>query len=88
MNTLGISSLVKYTGLIEKTAEKIFGWIPYAPLANITGQPSMTVPLHWSTDNLPVGTMFTARLNDEATLFKLASQLEKAQPWFARIPDL
>jgi amidase len=88
MNALGISSVVKYTGLIEKTAEKIFGWIPYAPLANMTGQPSMTVPLHWSQDNLPVGVMFTARMNDEAGLFRLAAQLEQAQPWFDRVPNL
>lgn len=75
MNALGISTVVKYTGLIEKTAGKIFSWIPYAPLANITGQPAMTMPLHTSADGLPVGVMFTARLNDEGTLFRLASQL-------------
>ena len=88
MNALGISTVVKYTGLIEKTAEKIFGWIPYAPLANITGQPSMTVPLYWSNDDLPIGVMFTGKLNDEATLFRLAAQLEKAKPWFNKIPAL
>jgi amidase len=86
MNALGISSVVKYTGLIEKTAEKIFGWIPYAPLANITGQPSMTVPLYWSDDKLPIGIMFTGRMNDEATLFRLAAQLEQARPWFDKVP--
>ena len=75
MNALGISSIVKYTGLIEKTAGKIFSWIPYAPLANVTGQPAMTMPLHTSADGLPVGVMFTARLNDEATLFRLAGQI-------------
>jgi amidase len=86
MNALGISSVVKYTGLIEKTAEKIFGWIPYAPLANITGQPSMTVPLYWSEDKLPIGVMFTGRMNDEATLFRLAAQLEQSRPWFDKVP--
>lgn len=86
MNALGISAVVKYTGLIEKTAEKIFGWIPYPPLANITGQPAMTVPLHWSADNLPVGVMFTGKLNDEAGLFRLAAQLETAKPWFDKVP--
>ena len=79
MNVLGISSVVKYTGLIEKTAGKIFSWIPYAPLANITGQPSMTMPLHVSADGLPVGVMFTGRLNDEGTMFRLASQLSPYQ---------
>lgn len=85
MNALGISSVVKYTGLIEKTAEKIFSWIPYAPLANMTGQPSMTVPLHWSKDNLPVGVMFCGRMNEENILFRLAAQLEQAQPWFDKV---
>lgn len=89
MNALGISSVVRYTGMIEKEAEKIFSWIPYAPLANLTGQPSMTVPLHWSTkENIPVGTMFTARWQDEATLFQLAAQLEKVQPWFYKVPEI
>jgi len=88
MNALGISSLVKYMGMIEKAANNIFQWIPYPPLANITGQPSMSVPLHWSTDNLPVGVMFTAPMNDEATLFRLAAQLEQAKPWFERVPEI
>ena len=48
----------------------------------------MTVPLHWSQENLPVGVMFTAQMNDEATLFRLAAQLEQAQPWFDRVPSL
>ncbi len=86
MNALGISTVVKYTGLIEKISSKIYNWIPYPPLANITGQPSMSVPLHWSTDNLPVGLMFTGKMNDEALLFRLAAQLEQAQPWFGKVP--
>ncbi|MBK7149527.1 MAG: amidase [Bacteroidetes bacterium] len=88
LNALGISSIIRYTGMIEKIAEKTFSWIPYAPLANITGQPAMTVPLYWTTDELPVGVMFTAPLGDEGTLFQLAAQLEKAQPWFSKQPKL
>jgi amidase len=86
LNTLGISSIIRYTGMIEKIAEQTFSWIPYPPLANITGQPSMTVPLYWAPENLPVGVMFTAPLGDEATLFQLGAQLEKAQPWFDKVP--
>jgi amidase len=44
----------------------------------------MNIPLHWNKDNLPVGTQFVAAFGDEATLLKLAAQLEKAQPWFQR----
>jgi amidase/6-aminohexanoate-cyclic-dimer hydrolase len=61
---------------------------PYTALYNMTGQPSMSVPLHWTADGLPVGVMFTARYGDEATLFRLAAQLEQAQPWAQRKPAL
>ncbi len=62
------------------------GFSPGTRLANGTGQPSMSVPLTWSEADLPVGTMFTARFGDEATLFRLAGQLERARPWFDRTP--
>ncbi|MGD1934071.1 MAG: amidase family protein, partial [Candidatus Phaeomarinobacter sp.] len=61
-------------------------YMPYAGLFNMTGQPSMSVPLHWTQDNLPVGMMFTGPFGDEATLFQLAGQLERAQPWANRRP--
>ena len=61
---------------------------PYTALYNVTGQPSMSVPLHWTPDGLPVGVMFSARFGDEATLFRLAAQLEKAKPWASRKPNL
>lgn len=59
---------------------------PFTALYNVTGQPSMSVPLHWTRDGLPVGVMFSARFGDEATLFRLAAQLEKAKPWANRKP--
>ncbi len=64
------------------------GFSPYTRLANCTGQPSMSVPLTWSEADLPIGTMFTARFGDEAMLFRLAGQLERARPWFGRMPGL
>ena len=60
----------------------------FTALFNITGQPAMSVPLHWTDAGLPVGVQFAARLGDEATLFRLAAQLEQAQPWFDRVPPL
>jgi Asp-tRNA(Asn)/Glu-tRNA(Gln) amidotransferase A subunit family amidase len=61
---------------------------PYTALYNVTGQPSMSVPLHWSADGLPIGVMFSGRFGDEATLLRLASQLEKSKPWAASKPKV
>ena len=57
-----------------------------AVVANITGNPAMSVPLCWNAANLPLGVHFLGRFGDEATLFRLASQLEAARPWQARVP--
>ncbi|MEN9683241.1 MAG: Amidase [Pseudomonadota bacterium] len=59
---------------------------PFTQMANLTGQPSMSVPLAQSAAGLPIGVMFTARFGDEATLYRLAAQLERAAPWFGRRP--
>jgi amidase len=61
---------------------------PYTPPFNASGQPSMSLPLAWSGSGLPIGMMFTARYADEATLFRLAGQLEKEAPWKDRRPGV
>lgn len=63
-------------------------FVPITPICNLTGQPAMTVPLHWNADGLPIGVHFAARFGDEATLFRLAAQLEQARPWADRRPPL
>jgi Asp-tRNA(Asn)/Glu-tRNA(Gln) amidotransferase A subunit family amidase len=57
-------------------------------ITNITGQPSISLPLTWNAAGLPIGTHFTARYGDEATLLRLAAQLEAARPWAARRPPV
>lgn len=61
---------------------------PFTPPFNMTGQPSLSLPLYESKDGLPIGIMFTARWGDEATLIRLAAQLEQAAPWIGRRPPL
>jgi amidase len=59
---------------------------PFTAVFNVTGQPAASLPLHWSDDGLPVGFQFVGRPFQEATLVRLAAQLEAARPWAARFP--
>ncbi len=61
---------------------------PFTPPFNMTGQPSMSLPLWMSEGGLPIAMMFTAKYADEATLFRLAGQLEKELPWVGRRPGV
>ncbi|WP_456425815.1 amidase family protein [Rhodocaloribacter sp.] len=62
--------------------------VGYTPLQNATGMPGMSVPLHWTTDGLPVGIQFSAWRGHERTLLELAYELEQARPWSGRIPAI
>jgi amidase len=82
-------------GVLNQSSGSALGWQqmdsgfnPFNPWANISGCPSMSLPLHWSAEGLPIGVLATARYGDEATLFRLGAQLEAARPWADRWPAI
>lgn len=88
VDSLGGLKYLNGTKTVTDLAERSLGYISFTVITNMTGQPAMSVPLHWSADGLPIGVMFAAKLGDEATLFRLAGQLEQEKPWFTKRPNL
>ncbi len=68
--------------------QQVFNYVVFTPLFNTTGQPAISLPLHWSANGLPVGVQIAGRFGDEATLLRLAAQLEQARPWAGRRPSV
>ena len=71
------------TGLFRAAA-----YVPFTPPFNVTGQPGISLPLHWNEAGLPIGVQFVGRFGDEETLLSLAGQLETAAPWADRRPPV
>jgi amidase len=63
-------------------------YMPGTSMFNMSGQPAMSVPLAWNAAGLPLGMMFAARFGHEATLFRLAAQLEQERPWKHQLPPV
>lgn len=83
----GATWILGAMGVIRPLAAETFEFMPWTPVFNVTGQPAMSVPLHWNEAGLPIGMHFVGKWGDEATLFRLAGQLEKEKPWFDKAPD-
>lgn len=73
---------------LEDFISKFSEFGPYTFLSNLSGNPAMSVPLHWTHDELPIGVQFVGRYGDETTLFKIATQLEKMNPWIDKKPPI
>jgi len=80
-------SLLK-SGAVHKMMWQSLEKTPFTQLANLTGQPAMSVPLYWTDSGLPLGSQFMAPLGQDRRLLQLAAQLEQAQPWFDRVAPL
>ncbi|BBX19573.1 amidase [Mycolicibacterium duvalii] len=76
--------LLRFTAIVDDIVDKNLNWVPYTQLANLTGRPAISVPLHWTADRLPLGVQFVAPLAGESLLIQLAAQLEEARPWADR----
>jgi amidase len=75
----------KYT-TAESWIDEVFERIPFTPIANTTGQPSISLPLGTDGEGLPIGVMLTAQTLREDLLLRVAAGLEEAMPWSGRKP--
>lgn len=87
VRALRAGGALKAMGAVREMAQRAFDFVPFTPPFNASGQPAMSVPLHWH-EGLPVGVHLVGRYADEFTLFQLAGQLERARPWFEQRPSL
>lgn len=86
----GLLGLLKRAGLLDGVVQQMatdsLRHVPFTQLANLTGTPAISLPLHWTSDGLPLGVQFVAAPGDDGLLLQLAAELEAAQPWFSRLP--
>ena len=73
---------------VDEYWQRVFRFSPFTVWFNLSGQPAMMLPLGTSPDGLPIAVQVAARYGDEATIFRLAAQLEAARPWTGRRPPV
>lgn len=76
------------TGAFEETMQRVTDFVAFTAPMNVAGAASMNVPVQWTAGGLPVGSLFSGRRGDDARLLHLAYELEAAEPWIARTPDI
>jgi amidase len=76
------------TGILDQLISDNLSWVPYTELANLTGRPAISVPLHWTATGLPLGVQLVGSLGADGLLLQVAAQLEQARPWFFRYAEL
>jgi len=73
---------------MDEVISDSIGWAPYTAVANMTGRPAVSIPLHWTAAGLPLGVQLLGRLGADGDLLRVAAQLERVQPWVDRFPAL
>ena len=88
LDTLPVAHAFLRFDALALFAEDVFEFIGYTPLANTTGQPSISLPLAEASGGVPIGVLATGRYGEEHVLLALAAQAERARPWRGRFPAL
>lgn len=88
MVSTGLGRKLYSAKFLDAVIEKSLYQTPFTPIANMTGQPAMSVPLYWDSNNLPHGSHFMAAEGNDKLLFQLAGQLEAEYPWRNRVPNI
>lgn len=78
--------LLQLIGLMDEVISESIGWAPYTAVANMTGRPAISLPLHWTASGLPMGVHLLGRLGADGDLLRAAAQIERAEPWIQRFP--
>lgn len=82
------SELSPLTGPIDSVSKVVKAYGTTTVLGSLAGIPGASVPLHWTADGHPVGVLFQSAIGRDALVLQLSAQLEKAQPWIGKYPDL
>ena len=85
---IALGRLSTQTMTMEQFHAAMMAFCPFTGAFNATGQPAISLPLHWSASGLPLGVHFVGRFGEDTLLLQLAAQLELAAPWFGRTAPL